>query len=147
MQECLRITRPGGMIRLTETVFGISNSWAYEQLAAMSASALKIAGRSFSPDGRHFGLVTLSGRLLRDAGYQRVQRAAYAIDFSSDTEVHQSMYENFKVTFELAKSFFIKCGLTTEEEVGQLYQQVLKEMCADGFCAVEFYLSTWGVRP
>jgi hypothetical protein len=57
MDECRRITRPGGIIRLTETEWNLTNSLAYETLHAMTTRALKKAGKSFSPDGRNVGSV------------------------------------------------------------------------------------------
>lgn len=146
-RECLRVTRPGGIIRLTETEFGISNSPAYERLAALSAQALKVAGRSFSPGERNFGLLPLLKRFLRDAGYQCLQHFAYAIDFSAGTEAHERMYEDFKAALKLTLPFLVKCGLTTQEEAEVLYQQALTEMYSDDFCAIAFYLSVWGVKP
>ena len=147
LQECLRVTRPGGVIRLTETEAGISNSLAYEQITRLAAQALKGAGRSFSPDGQHFGLLPLCGRFLREAGYQRIQQRAYAIDFSADTEEHHTLCNDFKVTFDRILPFLVKSGLMTHEEVKGLYDQALKEIYGDDFRAIEFYLSTWGVKP
>ncbi len=62
LQECVRITRPGGSIRLTEAEYSLSNSPAFERIGALCTQALKIAGQSFSPDGRHIGITPMLGR-------------------------------------------------------------------------------------
>lgn len=57
IQEFLRITRPGGIIRLTETeTFSLSNGPAFERLSSLFTQALKRAGLSLSPDGRSYGI-------------------------------------------------------------------------------------------
>lgn len=38
--------------------------------------ALKVAGQSFSPDGRHGGITPLLGRFLRDAGCRNIRHLA-----------------------------------------------------------------------
>src|SRR5947209_10754547 len=73
LQECLRVCRPGGIIRLTETEAGMTNSPAGEKLAEIFKLALKRAGRSHSPNGQHFGIVIMLERFLRDAGCENVQ--------------------------------------------------------------------------
>lgn len=52
-----------------------------------------------------------------------------------------------KLRFERILPFLVKSGLTTTEEGKDLYEQALKEMYGDDFRAIEFYLSTWGVKP
>ncbi len=50
LQECLRITRPGGIMRLIEPERTISNSPAVEQLNDFLARAMHKAGQSLSPN-------------------------------------------------------------------------------------------------
>ena len=143
--ECLRITRPGGVIRLTECdVWGITNSPACEKMNAMFARAAQLAGLGFSPDGRTAGLTPVLGRLLSDAGFQNIQKKAYAIDFSAGSESHASIYQNFMVSFKLMQPFLIKMGATTQEEVDRIYYQALSDMQSDDFCGLAYFLTVWG---
>src|SRR5205823_13232290 len=48
----MRIVRPGGIMRLTETDLPISTSTAYAQLGGLNSQALFHTKRSFSPTGR-----------------------------------------------------------------------------------------------
>lgn len=146
--ECVRISRPGGTIRLTECdVWGVTNSPAFERLLALCMQSSKLARCGFSPTGKDFGITPMLGRLLRVAGCKNIQRKAYANDFSAGTEAHAGMYQDFMVFFKLIQPFLIKGGLTTQEEVDQLYQQVLEETRSDDFCAMGFFLTVWAETP
>ncbi len=147
LQECVRITRPGGIIRLTESEYGLSNSPACEHIGELCTQALKVAGQSFSPDGRHVGITPMLGQFLREAGCRNIRHFASALDYSAGTAVHDIMYQNTVNTLQSVQPFLIRCGLTTQEAITALYQQVLQEMRAAGFCAIEFFLTVWGERP
>ena len=147
LQECVRITRPGGSIRLTESEYGLSNSLACEQIGELCTQALKVAGQSFSPDGRHTGITPMLGRFLRDAGCRNIRHFASALDYSAGTAVHDIMYQNVVNTLQSVQPFLIRCGLTTQEAITALYQQALQEMRVGDFCAIEFFLTVWGERP
>jgi SAM-dependent methyltransferase len=147
MQECLRIIRPGRVIRLTEPEYPLSNSLGCEKLGGWLTKAMQLAGLSFSPDGRHVGITPFLGRFLRDTGYQDIQKAAYVLDSSIGTEDHLSQYQNIRVFLKLLQPFLIKMGVTTQEEVDRLYEQALTEMASADYCSLWYFLSTWGVKP
>ena len=147
MQECLRIMRPGGVVRLTEPEYPLSNSLVVEKLGALLTKAMQVAGQSFSPDGRHVGITPMLGRFLRDAGCQDIQKVAYVLDSSMGTEEHLSQYQNTMVFLKLVQPFIIKMELITQEEVDQLYQRALTEMMSDDYCSLWYFLSAWGVKP
>ena len=147
IQECLRLTRPGGVIRLTETEYGISNAPTFEKFSGMFTNALKLVGQSFSPDGRHIGITPMLGRLLRDAGCRNIRKTAYVIDYSAGEEAHIAVCHDMMVVFKLVQPFLMKMGQTTEEEFDELYQRVLAEMMSNDFCAIWYYLSAWGEKP
>lgn len=147
MQECLRIMRPGGVVRLTEPEYPLSNSLVVEKLGALLTKAMQVAGQSFSPDGRHVGITPMLGRFLRDAGCQDIQKAAYVLDSSMGTEEHLSQYQNTMVFLKLVQPFIVKMELITQEEVDQLYQRALTEMMSDDYCSLWYFLSAWGVKP
>ncbi len=147
MQECLRITRPGGVILLTETEGQLTNSLATERLYGMATQALKLTEQSFSPDGRHVGITTMLGKFLRDIGCVNIQYKAHVIDWSAGTEAHQDVYHDCMSGYKLMQPFLVKMGVTTQEEVEGLYQRMLEEMQLPDFCAIWFYLSVWGEKP
>ncbi len=147
LRETFRLTRPGGVIRLTEAEMPITNSPAFEQLSQMSLNAFSTTGRSFAPTARNFGITPVLSRLLRHAGYQNIQHQAYGVDSSAGTEGHEGFYQDFMVVFQLGKKFFVDLGLTTNEKYEDLYQQTLREMRADDFCAIGYMLTVWGEKP
>lgn len=147
MQECMRVTQSGGTIRLTECESDITNSAATQRLTGMVTHALQLAGRSFSPDGRHFGIIPMLGHFLRQAGYQSIQKRAYALDWSAGMEAHDSTCLNLQFLLKLLEPFLVKMQLITEEEFDPLYQLALAEMQSDDFCAMTLFLSVWGEKP
>ena len=147
IQECLRLLRPGGFIRLTEFETTISNSYTSEKLGEMFARALQKAGQSFSPTGWQFGITPTLGRFLRDAGCQNVQPMAHVIEWSAGTAEHLSQYQNAMVFLKLSQPFLVKMGVATLEEAEVLYQRALEEMMAPDYCALWYFLSTWGEKP
>lgn len=148
LEECVRVSRPGGTIRLTECdLWGVTNSPAFERFIGLCMQASKLAGCGFSPTGKDFGITPMLGRLLRDAGCKNIQRRAHANDFSAGTEAHAGMYQDFMVFFKLVQPFLIKTGIVTQEEVDRLYQQTLEETRSDDFCAMAFFLTVWGETP
>ncbi len=148
VRECMRVTRPGGAIRLTEAVdFGMSTSPALEKLNTMALRAYQLVGRSFSPEEQHSGVLPRLGRMLREAGFQHIQLKAHVLDFSKRAEAYNGWYQNYMTGVKLGQPFLVKTGVATQEEVEALYQQALEEMKAEDFCALFFFLSVYGEKP
>jgi ubiquinone/menaquinone biosynthesis C-methylase UbiE len=147
LAECRRLLTPGGVIRLTESEGPLTNSPAFEQISALGTQALKRAGQSFSPDGRHIGITPVLPRLVRQAGFQQVRLRASVIEWSMGTEGHYPVFKDFLVLLELVRPFIVKMGLASEEEFVRLSQQAVAELQADGFCALWPLLTVWGYQP
>lgn len=146
--ECMLRLRSGGILRLTEVLDpGVGSSPALERLNAMLFEALWRADYGFSPDGRALHMTVALPRLLRDAGYQNVQYQAHALEFSADTDTWADFYHNLEVAYKLAQPFLVKMGVTTEDEVERIYQQMLIEMHLDYFCGMWHYMTIWGYKP
>ena len=146
MQECQRVTRPGGVIRLTESEWGITNSPAHEQLYGMFWQAMKRAGQSFSPDGRIYDITPMLGGFLRKVGCIHIQQAAHVIDFSVGTEHYESFRRDWMTFFKLVQPFMIKWGVITQAEADQLYEQMELEMLQDDYRGIMFILTVWGEK-
>lgn len=149
IQECVRITRSGGIIRLTEIeigICGITNSAALERLNGLGTRALYLSGHGFSPDGRTVGTTPLLAHFLRKAGYQNVQQRAHVMDYSTGAEAHEGIYQNNMVAFKLIQPFLLGAGETTQEELDQLYEQMLVEMSSEDFCGLAYLLTAWGKK-
>src|SRR5437588_9630358 len=78
LKECMRITRPGGTIRLTESEWTApSTSPAMEQMLGLIGRALKRVGQSFSPSGNLVGITPMLRSIRKDAGCTNVQHMAH----------------------------------------------------------------------
>ena len=147
LQECGRILRPGGTFLLTETESPLTNSLATEKIAALAAEAMKKAGQSFSPDGRHVGITPMLGKFFRDAGYQNIQYKAHVLDCSTGTEVSQEIFHDYVTLYKQIQPYLVKQGVTTQEEIEGVYQRMLEEQQLPNFCELWLYLSVWGQKP
>ncbi|MBV9615324.1 MAG: class I SAM-dependent methyltransferase [Ktedonobacteraceae bacterium] len=145
--ECTRILRPGGILRLTETLnYGATTSRAYEQFFALCAQALFQAGYGFSVDGRTFDMTPVLPRLLRNAGYSTVHIKAHALEISAGTEGWSDFYRNADITSQTILPFLIKTNVATEEEGKALHDQLLVDLLSEDFCGMWHYVSAWGIK-
>jgi ubiquinone/menaquinone biosynthesis C-methylase UbiE len=147
LQECMRITRPGGILRFTEAEWGFTNSPAFDTLQGKIGSlALHRAGHSFSPNARTVGTANMLRWLLQNAGCQNLHYQAHAVDYSSGTEAHDSNIHNMLIFHKLYQPFLVRMQVTTQEELQRLYEQMEEEMQAEDFCAIDFFLTVWGYK-
>lgn len=145
--ECTRLLRPGGILRLSEPIDqGVTTSPAFERMAALVLQAYWQSGYGFSVDGRSFGISSVLPRLLRTAGYQHVHYKSHAHEFSAETEAWADFCRNAEIGYHLVKPFLVKTGLTTQDEVDMLYQQMIDEMHTDDFCGMYHSLTVWGYK-
>lgn len=147
LQEFWRVTQPGRFIRLTESELPIASNPAFATIGGMISQALYMTKRSLSPEGRLLSITPALKRLLQDAGCQDTRQAVYISNFSAGMEAHADLCQDLLRTYRLVQPFLINAGVTTQEEVDQLYQQMQAEMQLDDFLALAFYLTVWGKKP
>lgn len=148
MKECVRILRPGGILRWTEAdTFGLSNSPAGERIMSLALQAEWRAGYTFSPDGRTNGINPVLARMMRQAGIHNIQRKAHVLDYSAGTDAWGDMYENARIGCELMRPFLLKLKVISEEDLDQLIRQMLIEMNSEEFCGIWCFVTTWGNKP
>lgn len=147
LQECKRILRIGGIMKLTELEGGVTNSRAVESNYEIWVQAQKESGRSFSPDGRHLGITAVLKGLLRNTGFQDVKHKAYALDCSYGSEFNHAFLENL-VTFSRNIETFISqykseaISLTFKRQV----EQAIEDISSHDFRGIIYFLSSWGSR-
>jgi ubiquinone/menaquinone biosynthesis C-methylase UbiE len=146
--ECLRITRPGGMLRFTEgDELVTTTSPALSTINRLLMRTVYLAGRSLSSDGHNWGITPVLPRFFRKAGYQNIREQAHVLDFSQGAPAYNSQCENLRIALLLAQPFLVKVGATTDEEWQTLYNQAIMEMLDEDFCALGYFLSVWGEKP
>jgi ubiquinone/menaquinone biosynthesis C-methylase UbiE len=148
VREMARITRPGGVIRLTESEdFSITSSPAFERWSQLMMEALRRSGTTFSPSGRTGGQTIMLHRFLRNAGCQNIQHRVFPINWSAGTTSHIPMIVDHLAIVKLSQQFIVRQGLATQEELDQLYAQAEIETRLDDFCAMWYLYTIWGVKP
>lgn len=147
IKECLRILRPGGILRFTEFEWGGANTPALEKACASLSLTMHRAGYTFSPGGYYIGLLAVLPRLFRNGSLQNIRTMAHAVEYSADTESRDSFYYNLSSAFQTLTPFVVKYGVATEAEWQNLYQKGLAEMYLEDFCAMWLLLTVWGTKP
>jgi len=148
VQELHRITRPGGIIRLTESEWWYySSSPALESLNSILIRALKVQGESFSQSGRFTGVLPMLGRFLLDSGCVNIKHKSHVIDYSSGSEVYEGFRRDAAAVFKLFQPFIVRMAVAAQEELDQLYQQMTFEMMKNDFRGLMFPLTVWGEKP
>ncbi len=149
LKECMRVLRPGGVLRITETDGGgMTNSPAYERLQAMTLQMIWQGGKfGFSPDGQRPWITHVLASLLRQAGYRGVRTKAHALDVSAKEEGWDCFYQQCVVIFTELRAAYIDNGLISEHEFDEIIRQVEVEILADNFSGVWYHLTAWGRKP
>lgn len=148
LRECYRITKPGGIICLTETdVAGMTNSSALAELSQKGYQATKAFGYGFSPDGRSFGITYMLGGFLKTIGCEQIQYRMHVVDFSADSPAWADFFHNNDIAFRAMQPKLVKAGLITQEEFDQLHKQFLIDIHQDTFRGNMPYISVWGTKP
>jgi len=113
VQDCKRILHHGGTLRLTEGEWSITNTPAMAKLNGLLMKAVQMAGLSFSPDGRHSGVIPVIGHFLKNAGFQDIDKSAHVVDYSAGLEANPIVYNDAKVFYQLIQPFIVNMRLAT----------------------------------
>ncbi len=145
LQEYQRLTRSGGVVRVTETDFTIeSTSPALTRLNQLSVQAFQQSGHFFSSD-KH-GLTSQLARLLHQYGLQNVQTRAHTLHYRAGTVEGQHFYEDMKYAHRTVLPFLRK-WTHVPDDYEEIYQQELIEMQQPDFAATWDLLTAWGNKP
>jgi ubiquinone/menaquinone biosynthesis C-methylase UbiE len=147
VKECMRVLRPGGILRLTECERPLTNSRATQQWGELFMNALHLAGTSFSVDGKQVGITLMLSGFLQAAGYQNIRHNSFAIDFSAGGDARGYIYENSQLGYLLASPFVLKMNPSiNQEQLLQLSNQAMKDLDSENFRAIWYFLSAWGSK-
>jgi SAM-dependent methyltransferase len=147
LTECLRVLRPGGILRITQDEMPLGNSPAFERLMAWGSQALQRAQLGFSPTGRCSGVITVLPSLLRQVGLTSIRSKPYIIDFSAGAEYASEIQENFMVIGRLLQPFLVnRTQVLSAEEFERWYQQMGEEMERSTFCGAWIIFTIWGEK-
>ncbi len=140
-----RVTRPGGIIRLTEiNVAWETNSPALTQLNTIIIDALHRSGHLFTPSGD--GVTARLVQLMTKHDIQDVKSCVSTLAYQPGTRLGQYFYEDIVIGLRTGLPFFQKWTHVPSNYQG-IYQQALKEMQAPEFAATWTWLTAWGTTP
>ncbi len=141
LQEYRRVTRPGGVIRITESDSSETSSPALTRLVDLLLQALYQAGHLFAPD--KIGLGGELARLLGQYGLQNVQTRTHTVEYRAGTAEGQLFYEDMKHVFRTIVPFLRK-WTRVPDDYETIYQQALSEMQQPDASATLQLVTAWG---
>jgi ubiquinone/menaquinone biosynthesis C-methylase UbiE len=145
LQEILRVTRPGGVVRLSEAVvLHSTNSEAHRQLCQMLLSAMFRAGYFFEEEGT--GVTAHLVPLLKQHGCRQVQEKKHALEFKAGTPEGQTFVEDIKALARGVQPFLQK-WTNAPADYAAFLQQYYYEVERDDFYAIWNFLTAWGNKP
>ena len=149
LRECRRVLRPGGILRLTESEVGFSNSPAHEHLWQLYLGAIAEANHACSPDGRHLGIINQLQLLLRRAGFQSPDAWSrlYSVEYSCGACKRQEWCEDLMLKVHHTLPFLARTGIAAPEELEQCVRRMHEEVWHPNFNGMVLILTTWGSKP
>lgn len=144
LSELLRVTRPGGIVRVTDIVTTQSSSPAYNRLNQMIHCALYRSGHSLTEEKA--GVTDELLHLLSESGCQQVQTKDDTLEFVAGTVGGQNVYEISRFGLQTMLPFLQKWGCATEG-YDALYEQAMIEMQQPDFHITWSLVTAWGTKP
>lgn len=145
LQEYQRVTRRGGVIRITESTWTDEHgmSPALVQLGNLSMQAFYHAGHSFHPTSD--GVTGELERLLRQHGLGQVQSRTCVIEYPAGTPEGQLFIEDMTRLFSVLKPFMQK-WTRLPDDYDEIYQRMVQEIHQPSFVGRMHLLTAWGSK-
>lgn len=142
LQEFQRITRPGGIIRLTEAdIVQEADSPAYAENTEIALDAFYQAGHIFDPNSK--GIANELPRLLSRYGLEEVQVQDYTLEYRAGTEMGDRFVEDMKLGLRNGIPFFRKWSRKLDR-IEPVIQQTLLALEQPDFFARAHVATAWG---
>lgn len=145
LQEYRRVTKPGGIIRITEGDVPGSNMPACNTLYDLLHNALARAGHNFFPEESD-GVTRALKPTLHQAGLLNLQTRVYQSEYHAGTPEAQLLAEDIKHIFRTGAPFLRK-WTTVPSNYESIYQQALQEMQQPDFVGTGRLVTVWGINP
>ena len=143
LEECRRVCRPGGVVRITEgTMEPRTNSATLTRLLSLYCNAHYQSGHLFTPEGDSV-IKELPGLLERFL-FQNIQSREYHNVARAGTEEGQFFSDNMRLLFRTVAPFLRK-WIRVPDDYQELYQQMLSEMQQPDFESNSFLCTVWGI--
>ncbi|HEY0754619.1 MAG TPA: methyltransferase domain-containing protein [Ktedonobacteraceae bacterium] len=143
LSEFQRVTRDGGVIRLTEADIAEGNSSALMELNNFLKQAFYHAGNFFA--FQNDGLSSQLAPLLIRHGLENVQTRAHKFVYSASTPEGQQFIKNMQPLYRTVQPFIQK-WMHAPNDYNIIYQHALKEMESVNFQATWNFVTAWGTN-
>ncbi len=146
MSELLRVTRPGGVVRVTNAeAGGKTNSPALAQFFELFQEGLFQAGNFFEQAPN--GLTNHLAPLLKQHGCKGVQTKTYSLAYRAGTPEGEAYIEDMKRSFRTLRPFIQKWHSTIKDhDYDAICQRALQEMKQSDFHSTWDLLTAWGTK-
>lgn len=142
--EILRITRPGGIARITEQeIMHQSTSSGQLRINRMVLGAFYRSGHLFTEEST--GLTSKLPALLTQHGFSQVKSEAHALEYRAGTPECQTYIDDMTAASRTLRPFLQKWG-TISEDYDEACQQLVTEGQSADFHATWHFQTIWGVR-
>ena len=145
LQECSRVCRPGGVVRITEwDPVPRSNSPAMTRLFGFMVDAFYQAGHIPTPQSD--SLIRELPNLLDRFGFQQAQTREHKLFVRTGTEEWQLACDDVRLLFRTTVPFLQK-WTRLPDDYQEIYQQMLTEIEQPDFASTTIMLTVWGNTP
>lgn len=151
LDEMQRVTRPGGVVRITEYERVTASSPALMRLLKLIGDAFYNAGHLFSESktgdtfSEGIGVASDLARLLRQYGVQNVQTHRSTQECPIGTPAGLSFAEDMRLGFRTAIPFIRKWG-RLPDNYETLYQKMVDAMQQPDYVASWTLMTAWGTK-
>ena len=145
IEECKRLLPPRGLFTLCEPENGMTTHHSPATAQGFRWLAQMLAKRGLGL-GEEFAVTPGLGKLLKDAGFEHIQRQAYAADASYGTPYYAAAMSNIPTLFQLAKPAIIHLLGVSESSFLATLEGIKQEIVHDDFCTLCYILSCTGEK-
>src|SRR5579884_910089 len=147
LEECHRVLRPGGLLRLTEaSEFGQTTSEALNQLLALTRHAFYQLGYGFTSEAG-LNILPMLLSFYKQRQYQHIQARSSVLDYSADTEAAVDQLHNIEIIAYQIEPILLKLGLINRELFHTLHQEAIIAMQQASFCGLVHITTLIGQKP
>jgi SAM-dependent methyltransferase len=151
LAECVRLLRPGGMIRLVESDgLVVSTSQSLARLQNRLTRSMHERGYGFSFDeGLTLGITPMLPHLLREAGFGQIHLTPFVFDGSHPDGAWMACLRLCEFTYYLADQQHLldDLALSEGETVPQVIEHMIADMNATAFGCLTYGLMVSARRP
>ena len=145
LEECQRVSKPDGVVRITEGGLSPSStSAALTRLHDLSREAFYRAGHLFTPEGD--SVMRELPTLLERFRFQNVQTREHKNTVQKSSDEWQLRNDDMRLLFRNIVPFLQK-WTRIPDDYQELYQQMLAEIQQPDFQLTGMILTAWGITP